>query len=345
MYSPPAAFQQTAPPSSPQDGINSVPPYYVALTTTKQLPPEEYATAQVRATATGAVIATVVPPKPYVAFTGVTAAADDRTFVLSTGDPAKPGGFSSTRAGFFVLHIAPGRPARGGAASLRALSAGFVPANTSIQDMALSPDGHSLATDLGNVHGFLLSVFNLVTGTKRTWSGSPVCIGHCLPVSGGLGTGGVNVDALSWTADGRKIAFFWDGQIRLLDTAKPGTNMLANSKLIVQPPNVGAGDFQWCGAIITPDGRTVVAVEELSTQGPPVTVSQRLVTFSAATGVATATLNNPNMNWAYEQVLWTNASGSVLVVYGARGSESLGILHAGKYTPIASSARIVTAAW
>ena len=41
------------------------------------------------------------------------------------------------------------------------------------------------------------------------------------------------------------------------------------------------------GAIITPDGRTVVIVEELDTNGAPVMVSDRLLKVSAATGRVT----------------------------------------------------------
>ena len=46
--------------------------------------------AEVRATATGAVLAKVVPPKPYVHFAGVTAAADHRTFVLVAEEKSHP---------------------------------------------------------------------------------------------------------------------------------------------------------------------------------------------------------------------------------------------------------------
>ena len=46
--------------------------------------------AELRSTQTGTVLATITPPRPYVLFAGVTAAADDRTFVLVAQGP-EPG--------------------------------------------------------------------------------------------------------------------------------------------------------------------------------------------------------------------------------------------------------------
>ena len=257
---------------------------------------------------------------------------------------SQPSSYYSAQARFFILHINPGPKSsltRSGRASLQALPAGFVPANTNIQDMALSPDGHSLATDLGDVTGSRLSVFNLPTGTKRTWS-SQVCSGPCRPFSGGLGFGGVNVDALSWTADGQKIAFVWDGQVRLLDTSDPGSNLLADSKPVVRPPDVGAYELNWRGAIITPDGRTVVAIEELSTlasahrQPAPRDVLR-------ATGQAMATLNQPNVDFRYSRCCGPTPAAACWC--RQRAAVTAGILHAGKYTAIASSSHIAIAAW
>jgi hypothetical protein len=48
---------------------------------------DTYNAAELRSTQTGAVTATITPPKPYVSFTGVTSAADNRTFVLSAQGP------------------------------------------------------------------------------------------------------------------------------------------------------------------------------------------------------------------------------------------------------------------
>ena len=67
--------------------------------------------------------------------------------------------------------------------------------------MALSPDGTSLAAEIGlDYSGSHLVVFNLATGNERAWS-FKACA-QCHPSSGGLGYGGTNVDALSWTGDG-----------------------------------------------------------------------------------------------------------------------------------------------
>ena len=269
-------------------GPDGIPLYYVALTTRGQA--QEYGTAattaEVRATATGAVLATVVPPKPYATFTGITAAADDRTFVLvaeeKNNPPASvqqeareyPFGYAP-RARFFLLHVDPASATPGGRASLQALPAGFIPAGDTVHDMALSPDGHSLAADVGGVlSDSQLYVFNLVTGTTRAWS-FKTC-SHCLPGSGGLGFGGVNADALSWTADGQRIAFVGPGSgqgaVRLLDLSKPGSNLLTNSQAVVGSPS-GTGPY-WRGALITPDGQSVVVIQEIAVDGDPV-VRQR----------------------------------------------------------------------
>ena len=77
-------------------GAYGVPAYYVALITAQPRSDVENdlassswtdTAAELRSTQTGAVLAKITPPKPYVSFTGVTAAADDRTFVVSAQGP------------------------------------------------------------------------------------------------------------------------------------------------------------------------------------------------------------------------------------------------------------------
>ena len=90
---------------------------------------DTYSAAELRSTRTGAVLARITPPRPYPSFTGVTGAADDRTFVLSAQgpQPSVVPPFPSQR--FFLLRIDPA--ARAGARmTLTALPAGDVPAVT-----------------------------------------------------------------------------------------------------------------------------------------------------------------------------------------------------------------------
>lgn len=348
-------------------GTSTVPPYYVALTGSGigADPYEGAATAaEVRATATGAVLATVVPPRPYVHFAGVTAAADHRTFVLVAQEAVHlpnmsarqyhrtypQGYFPASR--FYLLHVDADQKA-GAHASLRALPAGFIPANQAVHDMALSPDGTSLAANVGpELGGSPLTVFNLATGIRRAWSFKPC--GACNPDGGGLGFGGTNADALSWTADGRYLAFVGPGRslrgpsaVRLLDVTAPGSDLLASSRPVATlPPGDNMTGLTWRGAIVTPDGRTVVIVEELANDQAPIQVRDRLLKVSVATGRVTV-VNDENVlaGYWYEQVMYTSYTGNVLVVSGARRGSSAGILRGDSYTPILWNSRTASAAW
>jgi hypothetical protein len=356
------APRTTSTPSSPA----RVPPYYVALAApggSADVYDGNATVAQVRATATGAVLARVLPPKPYVSFSGVSAAADDRTFVLSaqgTTHPALteqqlrkeyPRGFVPA-ARFFLLRIDPGSRER---ASLRALPAGFLPARATLSAMALSPDGAFLAAEIapGPAIGPLshLYVFNLATGTSRTWS-YQTRNGPSAPA--GLGYGGVNAGALSWTADGKRLAFVGPGRpaqgpsaVRLLDVTVPGSDLGANSRPIATlPPGDKAGELSWRAAIVTPDGQAAVIVEELATDGAPIRVRDRLLKVSAATGRVTV-LNDLNVlaGYQYEQIMYASPDGSTLVVSGARRGDTAGILRGDRYTPLPWSRNIAIAAW
>jgi hypothetical protein len=90
----------------------------------------------------------------------------------------------------------------------------------------------------------------------------------------------------------------------------------------------------------------VVMVEELATNGAPIMVRDRLLKVSVATGRVTV-VNDRNIlaGYQYEQVMYTNATGSVLVVSGARKGKTAGILRGDRYTPIPWDRHIATAIW
>jgi hypothetical protein len=127
----------------------------------------------------------------------------------------------------------------------------------------------------------------------------------------------------------------------------PGSDLLANSRPVAgPPPGAQLNDLSWRGAIITPDGRTVVIVEEVASNSVPIKVRDRLLKVSVATGRVTV-VNDLNIlaGYQYEQVMYTNASGNVLVVSGARKGKTAGILRGHRYTPIPWDRHIATAIW
>ena len=341
--------------AGPQAGPNGVPAYYVALITAK--PQSDvandlgssslaYSAAELRSTRTGAVLARITPPGPYVSFTGVSGAADDRTFVLSAQGPQPSVWPPFPAQRFFVLRIDPA--ARAGARmTLTALPAGYVPAGYGISDLALSPDGTHLAAQIGDRLGYAeeLDVFDLATGTERAWS-ARTCA-ECAPNGGGNLWMGVNTDALSWTADSQHVAFTWGNTVRLLDTRAAGSDILTDSKTVATWAGGVTGLNQWRGAIITPDGRTVLGIEQLAGMNLNGPVREHLVSWSAATGQQIAVLNNLNARKLgdYEQILYTSADGSVLVLTYQQPGAKAAIMHDGRPAPIPWSPHIGAAAW
>ena len=89
---------------------------------------------------------------------------------------------------------------------------------------------------------------------------------------------------------------------------------------------------QWRGAIITPDGRTVLGIEQLAGMNLKGPVREHLVSWSAATGQQIAVLN-------------TRADGRVLVLTYQRPGAKAAIVHDGRSTPIPWSPYIGVAAW
>ena len=178
--------------SGQPSGLAALPRYYVALTFTgseqccgygKLYTPQTRAV--IRATATGRALATITPPRPYGTFVGVTAAADDRTFVLAAQKLARiplDGEVTAPATRFFLLRLSPGRGDPVGRAPLTPLPIPVIPAGTEVSDFALSPDGTHLAVVGGrnerprlNVYDRQkLSVYNLAAGTDRTYRSGTV---------------------------------------------------------------------------------------------------------------------------------------------------------------------------
>jgi len=345
------------PPTTPVQ--TSVPPYYVALTSVRPMTvrkPQAWpvlTTATVRATPTGAVVAAVVPPQPYREFVFVSAAADDRYFMLAA-QYGPVGG--RVHDGFFLLHIDPTAADPAGRTSLTPFPAAALSGTDQLQAMALSPDGRLLATialhqgkqkDGQLMETTYLRVYNLVSGQSRTWPGGDVQQDYAIAGSGGL----------SWRQDGRFLVVPWSrSQLRLLNLAAQGHSVARDSTPLAAPPVPCSG---FCLTYMTPDGATVFAVYPTGRATYSAPLFYNLVRFSVQTGTLSRinklTVSGWHSHYAGynigsvvgpDDVLWTSYDGSKAIVAEVRpGVPNAGIYSGDHYTPIPWPANIVGAAW
>jgi hypothetical protein len=328
--------------------------------------------AVIRDTLTGATVATIWPHGPFDTFVAATAAADDRTFVLAAQNISKSGVFpcGSTKLFQAQLNSADGK------VTVRSLSVPVYAATSQVDAMAISPDGTRLAVAREAGQGCpmagavmvmpgdvplkntasereQLNVYSLPGGAVKTWQSAPPW-----SINGQLG-----LNAMSWASDGM-LAFNYPGKqggpsgrgLWLLDTSRGGS-LLGDSRLAVSayvPPLRASrgsaapppGHWAWSGdGILAPDGTTVVAPMERTLRRVDVT-GEEFGEFSASTGKQVRVLwaeQLPSRPFSvpYYSVLWTNSSGSVLIVAapaasGKKGaSQSVyGVLRGHRFTPI-----------
>ena len=347
-------------------GLAALPRYYVALTFTSGARFGGYGElstpqtrAVIRATATGRALATVTPPWPYGTFAGVTAAAGDRTFVVAAQKLARiplDGEVTVPATRFFRLRLGPGLGRPVGTVTLTPLPIPAIPAGTEVSDFALSPDGSRLAVVSGrkerprlNVYDRQkLSVYNLAAGTERTYRSGTVGNAPGVPITW------ITQNSLSWGTDNRTLAFVygqWNGRegVRFLDTDRPGSGLLANSRVAVPQSRTTT----WTQVQLTADGQTIIG----NVYNPDVNGSlERLVQVSARTGKVVRVIHvTRGMADDVVQVHWMSPSGQVLIVTDllrARHHSTAqyadvdaGMLTGGHYTPLPWSENTLTAAW
>lgn len=347
-------------------GLAALPPYYVALTFTSgarfggygQLSTPQ-TRAVIRATATGRPLATVIPPRPYGTFAGVSAAAGDRTFVVAAQKLVRiprDGEVTVPATRFFLLRLGTGLGRPVGRVTLTPLPIPAIPAGTEVSDFAISPDGSRLAVISGrkerprlNVYGKQkLSVYNLYAGTERTYQPGSVGNAPGVPITW------ITQNSLSWGTDNRTLAFVygqWHGRegVRFLDTDRPGSGLLANSRVAVPQSRTTT----WTQVQLTADGQTIIG----NVYNPYVDGStERLVQVSVQTGEIVRVIHvTRGMADDVVQVHWMSPSGRVLIVTDllrARHHSTAqyadvdaGMLTGGHYTPLPWSENTLTAAW
>ncbi len=315
-----------------------VPRYFVAI------PEVPGRAVVVGATATGAELGTVAPPKPHTFFAWEAAAGDGRTFVLGTSSlPRGPWDVCKPRP-VKLYRLVLGRSGHPG--SLARLP---IPPETGITGLALSPDGSKLAVSFLPVPGqtgATIQVFSLATGARQqwVWPGRGDLGELAMPVASG-GLGGLS-GGLQWEADNRTLMFQvttrtpngWPGQLYLLDTAASGGSLPAASTRIPVP----ATDLGWQHTntkhritgmpLITGDGTKLVA-PFYHQKAPPKVFGFTITEFSVRTGQPIRVLYQKRSltEAADTAVYWVNTHGTAMIA--VRGS-AFGVQTPATFTPL-----------
>jgi hypothetical protein len=269
-----------------------VPRYYVEISTSGSA-------AAVRATATGKTLATIAPPTAGDLIVAVSAAADDRTFVLAARSRA-----SASAVTFYQFRLSStGRPGRLGSVP------GSVPGGATMTGFALSPRGDKLAVASTPGHNEVeIKVYSLVTAAVPTWTATASDVGPGLaPV-----TAPGDVTTLSWALDERTLAFAWGGNgTRLISPGARSGNLISASRAGFG----GTGQGWTCmgSPVITGDGTTLACGARVWS---PESVSNDQIgyaEYATAGGKLERVVGQRLAGPEGPTLGWVNASGSVLI--------------------------------
>jgi hypothetical protein len=315
------------------------PRYYVQLAyTTSQSNPME---AVVGDDHTGRKLA-VFAPSADQNFYGVTAAADDRTFVVMNYEATQQ------ETTWYLLRLTPGA-----AHPAQLTKLPMPPLATHVNGLALSPDGRELAvmwrsaTTATNEVTHLL-VYSMASGAVlHSWTTKAVN-------DNSLG-GDPNSEGLSWVDGDRSLEFRWvdpeSGMItvRAISVTGAGHDLLADGRLLVQLPRsvtVTPTTFSSpCDNSLTAGNGSVICGRtggsNVSGEEACHTVPPEFVSYSGASGKELKVLYQyPGqcLN-GQSEVLWTDPTGSQLIVFlllaekgvKASASDVLGVVSGGHF--------------
>ena len=306
------------PPVSTYVRSGQVPPYFVTLTPSG---------ASVNLTVSGAAVATIRTSLPGGTVVAVTAAGDDRTFVLAEQ------GQDRRAVTFYQVRLGPsGRPS----APTR-LPMSVTDGNT-MTGLALSPDGAKLAIAVAPGGGVQqVRLYPIHGGADRTWSATGGTLGEHF-----------SSWSLSWPASQRTLAFNWSaGQttsVRLLNLGTAGGSLLAASRLAVtlaKTAELGQTLYQCQVMTITTDGSAIVCpsstITDIAKNGT-MTYSTGFPEFSVTTG----RLIRITGHWPRKQndpfvytMFWSGASGQVLIgMIHSAGRDWVGVISGNRFTPL-----------
>jgi hypothetical protein len=326
-----------------------IPPYFVSVAFTGEAA-ESPAVAVVHDTVSGQVLATIKPSIRGGTIRAVSAAGDDRTFLLDEQTWARflPHVAVTEYAGphtFYLLRLS----SAGRVSSLTRLRV-TVPATQVLVAFALSPDAKRLALVVqARKHSqgrTDLEVVTLSTGSTRVWAAA----------SGFFRSGAGDSRGLSWTADGRELAFEWQpdnvGQwpgveARLLNLTPAGGDLMAASRRVITTTRQftpSGSTFQVSDAenepVVTPDGSAIVTNTvyfqvKTKESGKAWNGRYGFAEYSTRTGKLIRILGywkvKPAGYW-FTQVLWSSPSGRVLI--GIIPDGRIGVINGNEFTPL-----------
>jgi hypothetical protein len=357
---------RVVPAASPASPV-SVPAYYVAISAPTTAGRNDLVVGD---TSTGGRLATVPAPNGTV-FGVVTAAADDRTFVVD----ALPTSGAVRYATWYLLRISPGTssPARLTRLAIPATPVSVFGAAT------VSESGSELALMLQPFHGMIqptattttLRIYSVATGRLlRSWST------NYLHVLAEAYPGATPNNTLTWVDGDRAVAFNtyryisspnssgtpWATTVRVLDVTARGDNLILDSRAVAPgcpgPPGALAPP-------LTANGRTVLCAQMVSPFVPNErktggTLELTWSAYSASAPTAPRTLYQVSVRVPPARVgavtvsgdaigvQWADATGAAMIVDWAVGTSTgplkahFGVVSQGRFVPLPTPAAGVT---
>jgi hypothetical protein len=303
--------------------------------------------AEVHASQTGQVLSRVGVGFPGNGM-GISADQSDRAFVI---DAAASNDEASGRVALYLLRVS----ADGRSTTLTKLPLVLLPPGSPdvVDGIAVSPDGTKLAVALQvnqnpnvlNPRGEIV-VYSLNGGATQTWTAPQ---DKAVPWDP------------AWTGGSRYLTFVWQdhlvgtiwfstgrSQVRRLDTAAPGRNLLASQVLVTGGGPVGFIQAASAGPAGSP---IIAAVFQVPSTGARGTARLRLVALSPATGAITQVFAGHTAGYAGQrqeaiavascQVLGADPTGQHTLAYCPHFSR----IDNGTLTPLPDNAGVFAAAW
>ena len=306
----------------------------------------------------GATLARITTSTPVA---GVAGAADGRTFVLD--EQRSIVGGSVTWVGqptFYLLRLT----ASGTEESLTRLAVPAIPNGTVVSGLALSPDGSKLAVDVDSgswpqARLTEIMTYTLATGAFRSWTTSGVTNPDA--PFGFTGSGVDGAQSISWTADST-LAFGVENSsyvgVRLLDTAAGGTDLMADSRLVVEQNFMDRGQrlrnaappyyFVSCitDAMISMDGSAIVCGYSTSIGK---TTTMGFAQYSTRTGKMNHVVGLVHFEGRAPigiSLYWVNSTGQIAIgTSETTGGGRVGVMNGDTFTPLPGVTGFAAIAW